>query len=225
MANLSKTTYSQACAQNALHIAREDGDNINHSNHGIDRSRTKLNYSLLEHKNDRQYLKQRLGEVAHIERKDMIASADFVITVPKEVPTQYHRAFFEECVKWAQARYGEANVWCARVHMDETTPHLHMGVVPTVEATKLQQKKGFSERLCFDEAFSKRKNGTNEYQRFHSALQAHMIEAKIPGGDRVLNGATANGNKTVRELKGERAHQHEHERVNPFRSAPERGGR
>lgn len=227
MASITKSTYQQACSLNANHVARDENDRLTHSNKDIDSSRTHDNYSLLDRNmNDRQRLKQRLEEVAHINRKDLIASADMLITVPKEVPQKFHKQFFEECVKWAQARYGEKNIWQARVHMDESQPHLHMGIVPTLEATKLQKTKGFSERLSFDERFSKRHDGANEYMLYHRSLQEHMQKTGIPGADKVLNGATKDGNRSVREMKAEREHAHELSRDdNPFRRQPSERGR
>ena len=215
MAQIEKYTYQQACSLNANHIARdEDNTRETHGNKEIDNSRTHLNYSLFERNGyqDRQYLKQRLSEVAHINRRDLNVSANILITVPKEVPKNFQKQFFDECLKWAQNRYGAKNVWQAWVHADETNQHLHLGIIPTVDATKLQQSKGFSERLSFDERFSKRHEGANEYMLYHRSLQEHMINSKIPGADKVLNGATAKagGNRSVRELKAERDYQHEH---------------
>lgn len=215
MADIQKYTYKQACSLNANHIARDDENNREtHRNEDIDNSRTHDNYSLLDRNmNDRQYLKQRLSEVAVLNRADVKASANIIITAPKEVPRQYQKAFFGECLAWAQARYGEKNVWQAWVHNDETTPHLHLGVIPVSKnVTKKQANKGYTEKLSFDDVFSKRNEGGNEYNKLHASLQEHMLRSGIPGADKVVNGATAKagGNRSVRELKAERDYQHAH---------------
>ncbi|MBM6411742.1 MobV family relaxase, partial [Lacticaseibacillus paracasei] len=40
------------------------------------------------------------------------------------------KSFFEDAYAWFANRYGAENIPYATVHMDETTPHMHMGVIP-----------------------------------------------------------------------------------------------
>src|SRR5699024_1435594 len=44
-------------------------------------------------------------------------------------PDEQNR-FFEESYKLFADRYGKQNIAYATVHMDEKTPHMHLGVVP-----------------------------------------------------------------------------------------------
>ena len=50
------------------------------------------------------------------------------------------RLFFEESYKFLKECYGEKNIVSAVVHMDETTPHMHLTAVPLTEDGKLSAK-------------------------------------------------------------------------------------
>ena len=58
-------------------------------------------------------------------RKDVNVMATWVVTVPKDLPEQEHKAFFQASYDFLQQRYGRENVVSAYVHMDEVTPHMH----------------------------------------------------------------------------------------------------
>ena len=208
MASIYKFTIGEATALE-YHDQRHTP---HHSNTEIDSDRSGDNYSLVDHGSlsDLQYLHQRLDEVAHINRRDLIVDAGIIVTKPAEVPPQYTKQFFEEAANFIKERYGAENVFKAQVHLDETTPHCHFGVVPVMPATGQQAARGYSERLCFNDRFNR-----YEYQTFHYDLQKHMYKSGIPGADKVINGATAKqgGARTVRELKQrtyEREHRYDH---------------
>lgn len=46
------------------------------------------------------------------------------------------RAFFETAKNYFAERYGLENIAYASVHLDESTPHMHMGVVPMVDGKR-----------------------------------------------------------------------------------------
>ena len=52
------------------------------------------------------------------------------------------RDFFETAKNYFAENYGEENIAYASVHLDESTPHMHMGVVP-FENGKLSSKAMF----------------------------------------------------------------------------------
>lgn len=81
--------------------------------------------------------------------------ASFVIGADGEffqgLTQEQQRDFFKDCTKFFANRYGNENIISAVVHMDETTPHLHLNLVPIqngklcckdlfnrIELTKLQ---------------------------------------------------------------------------------------
>lgn len=208
MANIQKYTLGEA-TRLEHHIERHSS---HHANEEIDSNKSGDNYSLVDHGalSDLQYLHKRLDEVAHINRRDLIVDAAIIVTKPQEVPAKYTKAFFQEVVNFAKERFGSENLFKATIHLDESTPHIHMGVVPVMPATVKQAEQGYRERLCFNDRFRR-----EEYQNFHRDLQKHMKETGIPGADKVLNGATAKqgGPLTVRELKQrtyEREHRYDH---------------
>ena len=53
--------------------------------------------------------------------------------------------FFAECTRFFAERYGEGNIISAVVHMDETTPHLHLNLIP-IAGGRLCAKKLFDRK-------------------------------------------------------------------------------
>ncbi|ETJ34877.1 Plasmid recombination enzyme, partial [human gut metagenome] len=53
------------------------------------------------------------------------------------------RKFFETAKNYFAENYGETNVAYASVHLDESTPHMHLGIVP-MRNGKLSSKVMFN---------------------------------------------------------------------------------
>lgn len=173
-------------------------DTHEHSNESIDRSRTHLNYDL----KDRggltayAYYKERIEKIAEETkqrtgksiRKDAVTLCSWAVTVPKDLPEDKHADFFNAVYKWFSERYGEDNIVTAAVHMDETTPHMHLQFTPIIE------KKGIR-KLCAKECETKRTLG-----KVHQELQKHLVQ-ELGCDVNILNGATDQGNKTVLQLQ------------------------
>ena len=51
--------------------------------------------------------------------------------------------FFENCAKFFAERYGEENIISAVVHLDETTPHMHLNLMPITSDGRLCSKQLF----------------------------------------------------------------------------------
>lgn len=90
----------------------------------------------------------------HLKRKvrsDAVYLCSFVLTASPEffkVSTKGKQyAFFRDCVKFFQSRYGEENVLSAIVHMDETNPHMHLNLIPITNG-KLCAKDLFDGKLA-----------------------------------------------------------------------------
>jgi outer membrane murein-binding lipoprotein Lpp len=116
------------------HIHREHKPRTNPD---IDVSRTHENYDVLCCRNFVQQIKETIKNFApktKTVRKDAVVLCDFIVTsdekTMKAMPYEKQLAFFKDTVSWFSGRYGEANVINATVHMDETTPHLHLSIVP-----------------------------------------------------------------------------------------------
>lgn len=126
----------------------------NHSNKDIDTSRSHLNYDLI-HEGNIDYRKTIMETIdAQREsekkiRKDAVLCNEFFVTSGKaffdELDQQEQKRFFETATEWFQERYGTQNVVFATVHNDETTPHMHIGIVPMRDG-KLQSKNIFNRK-------------------------------------------------------------------------------
>jgi len=190
------------------HNARTDSTRPhNHSNEDIDPTRTKDNYELHEPlrsfqrqgKNAYALLKKRLDEVHCMKRDDVTVMSLLCVTLPKNVRPEDERSFFEGVYAWACEEYGAENIVNATVHKDETTPHIHIGFVPVVEGTKRNGEP------CLKVRHSALITRTY-LDTFHERLSAAMKQF-LGYEVAILNGATANGAKTVAELKAERANE------------------
>lgn len=60
------------------------------------------------------------------------------------------RTFFEKSKEYFCEKFGKENVRYAVVHMDETTPHMHLGVVPFDEDKKLSAKRVFGKKTLLE---------------------------------------------------------------------------
>ena len=76
-------------------------------------------------------------------RRDANVISDWVVTLPRDCPPEDARRFFEVAVDLCRERYGAVNVLGGFVHMDETTPHVHIPVVP-VRDGRLRSAKVFT---------------------------------------------------------------------------------
>lgn len=62
-----------------------------------------------------------------------------------ELSPSEQQQFFAECTRFFAERYGEGNIISAVVHMDETTPHLHLNLIP-IAGGRLCAKKLFDRK-------------------------------------------------------------------------------
>ncbi|HEM3586886.1 TPA: plasmid recombination protein [Streptococcus suis] len=124
----------------------------NHSNEDIDVSRSHLNYELSNRDPNLSYEKQIKSYVNEQKfsrraiRKDAVLCDEWLITSDKEffgkLSETETRIFFETAKNYFAENYGLHNVAYARVHLDESTPHMHLGIVPMKEG-KLSSKAMF----------------------------------------------------------------------------------
>ena len=79
-------------------------------------------------------------------RKDAVLCDEWVITSDKkffeDLNQEQVQEFFETAKKYFEEQYGKQNIAYASVHLDESTPHMHMGVVPMKDG-KLSSKAMF----------------------------------------------------------------------------------
>ena len=124
----------------------------NHSNKDIDPNRSHLNYELTDRDRSVSYEKQIKNYVNETKiskraiRKDAVLCDEWVITSDKkffeDLNQEQVQEFFETAKKYFEEQYGKQNIAYASVHLDESTPHMHMGVVPMKDG-KLSSKAMF----------------------------------------------------------------------------------
>lgn len=175
-------------------------DTHEHSNENIDRSKTHLNYDLKERGGQTAYAyyKQRIDWIAAETkektgksiRKDAVTLCSWAVTAPKDLPEDKQSDFFKAAYDWFAERYGADNIVTAAVHMDETSPHMHLQFTPIIEKDGVR-------KLCAKDMETRRTLATA-----HQKLQQHL-EQVLGCEVNILNGATEQGNKSVLELQNE----------------------
>lgn len=121
------------------------------TNPDVDMSRSEDNYDLVPCDNYKRSIKEKLSnlvESSRAVRKDAVVACNFIVTSDNEtmnaLGADRQREFFQDSVKWFSDRYGADRVLNATVHMDETTPHLHIGVMPITQDGRLSAKAIFT---------------------------------------------------------------------------------
>lgn len=120
------------------------------TNPDIDAQRTGDNYDIVSCDDYCGEYRRKVSQLVaskRAPRKDAVATCGFVVTSDREtmdgLGADGQRAFFEDAARWFSARYGRDRVLYATVHMDETTPHMHIGIVPITADGHLSAKTMF----------------------------------------------------------------------------------
>lgn len=124
----------------------------NHSNKDIDTSRSHLNYELTDRDRSVSYEKQIKSYIEENKvskratRSDAVLCDEWIVTSDSQfferLNSQETREFFETAKDFFAERYGLENIAYASVHLDEKTPHMHLGIVP-MRHGKLSSKAMF----------------------------------------------------------------------------------
>ncbi len=120
----------------------------NLKNEDIDRTKTHLNYDLIQSDlNLYQRVKRRIDEVRENSRiqKNSVVMYSNVITVNEETYKNWGlvktKKYFEAVTDYFKYEFGEENIMSAKVHLDETAPHMHLQFTPVSSEGKLQAHK------------------------------------------------------------------------------------
>ena len=127
----------------------ERDENYEASNPQIDSERTRNNYRFTPYfgKTYTEFINGRIKELGLSPRKDAVVMNSFVLGSDKTFfdglakVEQYN--FFSDCYKFFAERYGEENIIAAVVHNDETTPHMHVNLMPVTKDGRLCSKQLF----------------------------------------------------------------------------------
>lgn len=97
------------------------------------------------------------------------------------------KRFFREVYDFTAKRYGAENMLGGYIHMDETTPQIHIDFVPEATSRKTGKRTVSSASLL----------SRSELRNYHKDLAKHMVD--VFGKDAkswILNGRTKTGEKT-----------------------------
>ncbi|MBP5467092.1 MAG: plasmid recombination protein, partial [Clostridia bacterium] len=121
----------------------------------IDTERTHNNYHIVPAPDTRymDFINNRIKEVG-VKRKvkdDAVRMATFVIGAKgeyfKDMTPEKERAFFTDCVDFIARQMGKENIISAIIHKDETSPHIHINVVPITPDNRLCAKYYFNGKM------------------------------------------------------------------------------
>ena len=127
----------------------ERDENYEASNPQIDCERTRNNYRFTPHfgKTYTEFINGRIKELGLSPRKDAVVMNSFVLGSDKTFFDGLAKVerynFFSDCYKFFAERYGEENIIAAVVHNDETTPHMHLNLMPVTKDGRLCSKQLF----------------------------------------------------------------------------------
>ncbi|WP_338631960.1 MobV family relaxase [Clostridium baratii] len=124
-------------------------ENKNYSNKDLDISKSHLNYDLVNSSpiNFRTTINNLIDEKRKSDRavrKDAVVYCECIISSDqnffKNLSLDKQKLFFRESLEFLGQKLGKDNIISANVHMDETTPHMHVGFVP-IQGDSLSAKK------------------------------------------------------------------------------------
>lgn len=124
-------------------------ENENYSNIDIDKARTPLNYDLIN-KGNINYTKK-IKTIIEVNRasqrairKDATVYCECIISSDsaffEKITEDSQKEFFKSSLDYLKNKIGEEFIISANVHLDETTPHMHVGFVPIID-NSLSAKK------------------------------------------------------------------------------------
>ena len=178
----------------------ERDENYQADNPQIDPTRTRKNYNLI--KRQRSYTQFINDKIAALDlptkvRKDAVLMCSFVVGSDRQffgnLSEEEQQQFFVDCTRFFAERYDEDNIISAVVHMDETTPHLHLNLIPIADG-----------RLCAKQLFD-RKALQALQTGFHSAVgkKWNLQRGREGSQTKHLSTAEFKAKKIVEQANGE----------------------
>src|SRR5699024_48047 len=129
-----------------------------HSNKEIDVSKAHLNYDLVNrtenYKSDIEQFIEKNKSTTRAIRKDAVLVNEWIISSDRDffedLSEREIENFFERSKDYFAEKFGVENIRYATVHLDETTPHMHLGIVPFDADKKLSAKRVFNRQALRD---------------------------------------------------------------------------
>ncbi|WP_253955338.1 MobV family relaxase, partial [Lactiplantibacillus plantarum] len=130
-----------------------------HKNTDIDVDRSDLNYDLVAGRTNHfktdieAYINEHKTSQRAV-RKDAVLVNEWIISSDSnffaDLTAADTRKYFETARNYFAEKFGEENIRYAIVHLDESTPHMHMGIVPFDDEHKLSAKRVFNRTALRD---------------------------------------------------------------------------
>ncbi|MDU3868089.1 MAG: MobV family relaxase, partial [Clostridium perfringens] len=166
-------------------------ENKNYSNQDIDITMSNLNYDLVNYENIS--FTKKVKDIIDNKRttkkairKDAVTYCECIISSDNEffrkLDIKEQQRFFEVSLKFLENRIGKDNIISANVHLDETTPHMHLGFVPMNLDGSLSAKKmvnrNFLREIQENLPYTLQKNGF-DIQRGEKDNNVKHLDQKI----------------------------------------------
>ncbi|WP_338912047.1 MobV family relaxase [Clostridium perfringens] len=166
-------------------------ENKNYSNQDIDITMSNLNYDLVNYENIS--FTKKVKDIIDNKRttkkairKDAVTYCECIISSDNEffrkLDINEQQRFFEVSLKFLENRIGKDNIISANVHLDETTPHMHLGFVPMNLDGSLSAKKmvnrNFLREIQENLPYTLQKNGF-DIQRGEKDNNVKHLDQKI----------------------------------------------
>ncbi|MEM1486443.1 MobV family relaxase (plasmid) [Oscillospiraceae bacterium PP1C4] len=155
--------------------------NEHYGNKDIDTSKSDQNYYFVEpqansYEKEFERIRQEQnlkGNIRKTGNKQSTVVCEFMMTSDRaffdSIGPERTKEYFKDCFDFVKQKCGEKNVISAVVHMDETSPHMHVSFIPVV---KDKDRKGND---CNRINCSKFWKGYNSYGKLQDGFHAHCI--------------------------------------------------
>jgi len=125
----------------------------------IDLDRTHLNYDLVQSElNLYQRAKERVDQLKSEKKrvqKNSVITYSNIITIPesaaKEMTNDQMHDYFKTCHDYFVDRFGKENVLSSKIHLDESTPHMHLHFMPIDKETGRLQARTTMNKAALNE--------------------------------------------------------------------------
>lgn len=250
MAHIAKYKAS-AVGKLCAHYNRWQGiDNPNVSRENIDKSRTHLNYTLgVYEKDGKRFIGKVRGSASwatvkgridavnarakaegkRATRKDAVVMADIVVTLPPNVPPEDAYKFFWNSYQYIADRVGRGNLMGGYVHMDETTPHMHVPFTPILDGRfnykkmcdrkfyqtfhkglgdRLEQKMGYRPEVELSEETRAQRvytSRTKDIDKVRGAVDRAIVEPAQQEADRIVAAAKEEAAALLQDAEAQKA--------------------
>lgn len=130
---------------------------IDNSDSDIDVTRSHFNYDLLANKHGRGYKKsiddviENHADNAQVRKTSVVMCEALISASPSffnDMDEDEIRDYFQTSLDWLMSELGEQNMLYAKVHLDEKTPHMHVGFVPITNDGRLSARDVINRKQC-----------------------------------------------------------------------------